>query len=118
MHFIGGWVGPTAGLDAVTKRKIPNCSPPGIEPRSSNPTPREGEETGVSTSGKQISRRQNKQVLMRSKALCPSKYSWMWYIAVFCVRVHMKRKGNAYSILVGKPVVQNTCKPEKETGSQ
>jgi hypothetical protein len=23
-HWIGGWVGPTAGLDAVVKRKIPS----------------------------------------------------------------------------------------------
>jgi hypothetical protein len=24
MHFIGGWVGPIAGLDAVERRKIPS----------------------------------------------------------------------------------------------
>jgi hypothetical protein len=29
-HWIGGWVGSRAVLDAVVKRKIP--SPPGIEP--------------------------------------------------------------------------------------
>jgi hypothetical protein len=31
-HWIGGWVGPRAILDAVVKRKIP--SPPGIEPQN------------------------------------------------------------------------------------
>jgi hypothetical protein len=30
-HWIGGWVGPRAVLDAVAKRKIPS-PPPGIEP--------------------------------------------------------------------------------------
>jgi hypothetical protein len=25
-HFIGGWVGPRAGLDAVAKSKFPQCS--------------------------------------------------------------------------------------------
>jgi hypothetical protein len=29
-HWIGGWVGPRFGLDAVEKRKIFHC--PGIEP--------------------------------------------------------------------------------------
>jgi hypothetical protein len=31
-HWIGGWVGPRAGLDAVVKRKIPSPS------RDSNPS--------------------------------------------------------------------------------
>jgi hypothetical protein len=31
-HWIGGWMGPRAGLDAVVKRKIPSPPPPGIEP--------------------------------------------------------------------------------------
>jgi hypothetical protein len=31
-HWIGGWVGPRAVLDAVMKRKIPSPPPPGIEP--------------------------------------------------------------------------------------
>jgi hypothetical protein len=30
-HWMGGWVGPRAGLNAVVKRKIPS-PPPGIEP--------------------------------------------------------------------------------------
>jgi hypothetical protein len=34
-HWIGGWVGPRAGLDAVVKRKIPspsrNSTPPMIQ---------------------------------------------------------------------------------------
>jgi hypothetical protein len=33
-HWIGGWVGPRAGLDAVMKRKIPSPR------RESNPKPR------------------------------------------------------------------------------
>jgi hypothetical protein len=32
-HSVGGWVGPRAGLDAMTKGKTLNL--PGIEPRSS-----------------------------------------------------------------------------------
>jgi hypothetical protein len=36
-HWIGDLVSPRAGLDAVTKRKIPSLPPPGIEPRSSSP---------------------------------------------------------------------------------
>jgi hypothetical protein len=30
-HWIGGWVGPRAVLDAVVKRKVPSL-PPGTEP--------------------------------------------------------------------------------------
>jgi hypothetical protein len=37
-HWIGGWVGPRAGLDAVMKRKIPNpCRD--LNTRSSSPYP-------------------------------------------------------------------------------
>jgi hypothetical protein len=36
-HWIGGWVGPRAGLDVVEKRKIMPL--PGIEPRQSSPYP-------------------------------------------------------------------------------
>jgi hypothetical protein len=37
-HWIGGWVGPRAGLDAVVKRKIPNpCQD--SNPRSYSPWP-------------------------------------------------------------------------------
>jgi hypothetical protein len=36
---IGGWVGPTAGLDAVAERKIYHHPLPGIESRSSSPNP-------------------------------------------------------------------------------
>jgi hypothetical protein len=38
-HWIGGWVGPRAGLDMVSKRKIPslrresNPDHPGLEPQ-------------------------------------------------------------------------------------
>jgi len=37
-HWLGGWLGPTAGLDAVAKRKksLPFLE---IEPRSSSPKP-------------------------------------------------------------------------------
>jgi hypothetical protein len=35
IHWIGGWVGPRTGLDAVKKRKISLLL--GIEPRPSNP---------------------------------------------------------------------------------
>jgi hypothetical protein len=35
-HWIGGWVGPRAGLDVVSKRKKSH-TPPGIKPRSSSP---------------------------------------------------------------------------------
>jgi len=28
-YWLGGWVCPTAGLDAVAKRKIPNIAPAG-----------------------------------------------------------------------------------------
>jgi hypothetical protein len=35
--WIGGWVSPRAGLDAVAKRRIPAL--PGIEPRLSSPRP-------------------------------------------------------------------------------
>jgi len=40
-HWIEGWVGPRAGLDAVgyKKRKIPSLSMPGTEPQSSSPQP-------------------------------------------------------------------------------
>jgi hypothetical protein len=35
-HWVGGWVDPTAGLDAVVKRKIPSpfrdSKPPTIQP--------------------------------------------------------------------------------------
>jgi hypothetical protein len=34
-HWIGGWVGPRTGLDAVEKRKALHV--PGIEPWPSNP---------------------------------------------------------------------------------
>jgi len=34
---IGGWVGPTADLDSVPKRKIPSFNLLKIEPRSSSP---------------------------------------------------------------------------------
>jgi hypothetical protein len=34
-HWIGGWMGPRAGLDAVLRRKI--LSLPGIKLRSSRP---------------------------------------------------------------------------------
>jgi hypothetical protein len=34
-HWIGGWMGPRAGLDAGARRKILCLS--GIEPRSSSP---------------------------------------------------------------------------------
>jgi hypothetical protein len=33
-HWIGGWAGPRAGLDAVAKREITLLYLPGIEPRS------------------------------------------------------------------------------------
>jgi len=37
-HYIGGWVGPRAGLDAVARRiEIPSLQLPGIEPPSFNP---------------------------------------------------------------------------------
>jgi hypothetical protein len=36
-HWIGGWVGPRAGLDAVEKREILLLS--GIQPRPSSPYP-------------------------------------------------------------------------------
>jgi len=35
-HWIGGWVEPKAGLDAVVKRKIPSLPLPRFEPRSSS----------------------------------------------------------------------------------
>jgi len=38
-NWIGGWVGPRAGPDAVEKRKIPLLLLPGIETRSSSPQP-------------------------------------------------------------------------------
>jgi hypothetical protein len=31
-HWLGGWVGPRAGLDAVVKRKIPSLPLPRLEP--------------------------------------------------------------------------------------
>jgi hypothetical protein len=34
-HWIGGWVGPTAGLDTVEKRM--SCTFPGIKTRPSSP---------------------------------------------------------------------------------
>jgi hypothetical protein len=34
IQWIGGSVGPRAGLDAVEKRKITSLPPPGVEPRS------------------------------------------------------------------------------------
>jgi hypothetical protein len=37
-HWIGGWVGPRAGLDAVVKRKIPSLCR-NTKPRSSSPKP-------------------------------------------------------------------------------
>jgi hypothetical protein len=38
IHWIDGWVGPRAGLEAVEKRKkIPSLPPSGIEPLSSGP---------------------------------------------------------------------------------
>jgi hypothetical protein len=36
IHWIGGWVGPRVGLDAVKKRKI--LLSPGMEPRPSSPS--------------------------------------------------------------------------------
>jgi hypothetical protein len=37
-HWIGGWVGPRAGLDAVAKTEsITSLTPPGNEPRSRSP---------------------------------------------------------------------------------
>jgi len=33
-HWTGGWVGPRAGLEAVTKTKIPSLPSPVIELRS------------------------------------------------------------------------------------
>jgi hypothetical protein len=35
-HWIGGWVGPRGGLDAVEKRKLLKLS--GFEPRPSSPS--------------------------------------------------------------------------------
>jgi hypothetical protein len=37
-HWIGGWVGSSAGLNGVAKRKISSLPLPGIEPRSSIPS--------------------------------------------------------------------------------
>jgi len=34
-HWIGGWVGPRAVLDAVVKRKIPSPSPQESDPKTS-----------------------------------------------------------------------------------
>jgi hypothetical protein len=34
-HWMGGWMGPTAGLDSVEKTKI--LALPGLEPRPSSP---------------------------------------------------------------------------------
>jgi hypothetical protein len=34
IHWIGGWMGPRADLDAVVKRKISSLEPPIIQPVS------------------------------------------------------------------------------------